>query len=599
MATLTSELVILLSSLIAIVFLWRFVRDKDIQNLTPAKLGPGGKVVAALVIPIALLFLGSGAIGVDLTATIPYFLAGAIVPYILSQVGVPPFPRSLLILGGAVAFSLLGNAETYKPLTAALIGGLFAWKIVENVLLEEWSTLEDVLPAFLWLVGMYWTQTADSSTWIPLHQKMIAAVFVVVIFLRWIQGPFLKEDKMFVKRICLALTGGLFLLVLVTKVLAAMQMTEVCAIVGAGFFLTYLLSHMDKTSCESGSLTLKSFKQLVFIGIFTLLAERLFGTFGLIVLAASTLIATTTGVAYIAGLYWGTRAFLQCFIYDYNSNMTGINVMHPYVSAALYGGLLIALTVSMLLKSSLDRRAKALLMVSAGVVAAPATNFFLHAEPTASLLNAALAGAVIVAVFGKAMYGAEPKLHENLMLVPGSLIAFGILTGGLIELGNSVDSEHRMMASAGVAVLVGALVAVANYLAKKGQGTLAPARSASDTLIVEDAGTSSSDNNSSVSAGTSSAGGKSTEGDGATASGGAEAKVVAGGAPIGSGPPAAVAETKGVGTTGPPGKEASADGDSSSATASGSPAKGADSDGDSAPATDGDSAKKSKSKKKK
>lgn len=477
MATLTSELVILLSALIVIVFFWRFVRDKDAQNLTPAKLSSGGKVLAALVVPISLLFLGSGTIGVNLTNALPYFLVGAIVPYILSQVGVPPFPRSLLILGGTVAFSLLVDGEAYKTLTAALIAGLLTWKVVENVLVEEWSTLEDVLPGFLWLVGMYWTRTADSGTWLPIHQKMIAAVFMVVIFLRWIQGPFLKEDKLFVKRICLALTGGLFLLILVTKLLAAMELTRHCVIVGAGFFLTYLLSHMDKSSCESGSLTLKSFKQLVFIGIFTLLAERLFGTIGLVLLAASTLIATGTGVAYIAGLYWGTRVFLQCFIFDYNSNMTGINVMHPYVSAALYGGLLLALTVSLLLKSSLDRGTKTLLLVAAIVIAAPATNFFLHAEPTASLLNAALAGAVIVAVFGKAIYGAEPKLHENLMLVPGSLITFAILTAGLIELGNSVDSQGRMMASAGVAVLVGALVACANYLSKKGGGTLAPAPS--------------------------------------------------------------------------------------------------------------------------
>lgn len=475
MATLTSELVILLSALIVIVFLWRFVRDKDAQNLTPAKLSSGGKVLAALVVPISLLFLGSGTIGVNLINALPYFLAGAIAPYILSQVGVPPFPRSLLILGGTVAFTLLVDGEAYKIPAAALIAGLLTWKVVENVLVEEWSTLEDVLPGFLWLVGMYWTRTADSSTWLPIHQKMIAAVFMVVIFLRWIQGPFLKEDKLFVKRICLALTGGLFLLILVTKLLAAMELTRHCVIVGAGFFLTYLLSHMDKSSCESGSLTLKSFKQLVFIGIFTLLAERLFGTIGLVLLAASTLIATGTGVAYIAGLYWGTRVFLQCFIFDYNSNMTGINVMHPYVSAALYGGLLIALTVSLMLKSSLNRSTKALLFVAAIVVAAPATNFFLHAEPTASLLNAALAGAVIVAVFGKAIYGAEPKLHENLMLVPGSLITFAILTGGLIELGNSVDSQGRMMASAGLAVLVGALVACANYLSKEGAGTLAPA----------------------------------------------------------------------------------------------------------------------------
>ncbi len=36
-----------------------------------------------------------------------------------------------------------------------LIAGLIAWKVVENLLLEEWSTLEDFLPAFLWLVGRW------------------------------------------------------------------------------------------------------------------------------------------------------------------------------------------------------------------------------------------------------------------------------------------------------------------------------------------------------------------------------------------------------------------------------------------------------------
>lgn len=470
MVALSRDLLILFSVLTTAVFLWRFIRDKSMANIDFKALGPSLKVLLALVIPVVGLLLSASAVGLTMATAAPYFAGAAVIVYILSRINVPPFLRGLALLGAAVAFTTLVPEESYKLATAGAIAGLLSWKGVDNLLSDEPSTMEDVLPPFLWLTAMYWTKTVDPSSWFGLHQNLVLAAFTVVVFMRWIQDPFLKEDKLYVKRICLALTGGLVLLILITKMLVAMSLAQIAVIGGAGFFLAYLLQAMDK-ACENDSAAVKCFKQLLFIGIFTLLATRLFYTPGLLVLAISTLIATRSGAAHIAGLYWGSYVLMQAFMFDYNSNMTGINIMHPYTSAALYAGLLIGVTGSLLLKQKMDNRSRALIFIAASLLAPAATNFFLHAEPTSSLMVATLIGSVLMAIFSPAFGGEAPdgegaKGRENVMLIPASLISVGIITGELIEKGNSADSQQRMIALAVVAVVATIVLAIASYLPK-------------------------------------------------------------------------------------------------------------------------------------
>ena len=60
---------------------------------------------------------------------------------------------------------------------------------------------------------------------------------------------------------------------------------------------------------------------------------------GLLVLAPTTMVALRPNVAIFAGLFWTVRVLLQAFVVQYNPNVTGINLMHSYTSAALYGDL--------------------------------------------------------------------------------------------------------------------------------------------------------------------------------------------------------------------------------------------------------------------
>lgn len=499
MSALKPELIVIFSILAVSVFLWRFVRDKNMSQVTFKELAPTLKVLLAIILPVGGLLLASQSAGLSMFQTAPYFAGAVALPYLISSIGLPPFLRSLLILGASVAFTNFVPADNYQMPLAAVVAGLVCWKSAQNLLKQENTTLEDFLPAYLWLVTMYWCKTVDSDSWVGHHQNLIMASFIVAIFMRWIQEPFLKVDNLYVKRACLAVTGGLVLLILVTKVIVVMDLAKVCAIGGAGYLLTYMLQAMDKVG-PNESVANKSFKQLLFIGIFTLLSTRLFFTPGLIVLAISTCIATTSGAAMIAGLYWGSYIFLNTFIFKFNSSMTGINVMHPYTSAALYAGLLIAITAALLIRERIDNRAKTLLFISATLIAPAATNFFLHAEPTSSLMLATLIGCVIISIFSRALAGVEwrasiaspasadsvesvktgdvsveskdilpifgLKGYESTMLVPAQMIAFGLLTGELIEKGNNVGDE-RMGVLIGLAVVCSVVLGIASFISRR------------------------------------------------------------------------------------------------------------------------------------
>ncbi|MDZ4834130.1 MAG: hypothetical protein SGJ27_10175 [Candidatus Melainabacteria bacterium] len=499
MSALKPELIVIFSILAVSVFLWRFSRDK--VKLTFDQFVPALKVMLAIIVPISGLMLISQSFGLAIADAAPYFAGAVALPFLISASGMPPFLRALLLLGASVAFTCMVPADNYQHPLAAVVAGLVCWKSAQNLLKQETSTLEDFLPAYLWLVSIYWTKTVDSGAWVGHHQNLILASFVVAIFMRWIQDPFLKVDKLYVKRVCLAITGGLVLLILVTKVVVVMDLAKICAIGGAGYLLTYVLQAMDKVG-PNESVSAKSFKQLLFIGIFTLLATRLFFTPGLIVLAIATAIATTSGAAMIAGLYWGSYIFLHTFIYKFNSNMTGINVMHPYTSAALYAGLLIAITAALLIRERIDNRAKALLLLAATILAPAATAFFLHAEPTSAMLLAVMIGCVLITIFSKALAGVEWRAsiatphsqdvvanvhtkdvvtveskqilpvfglfgYESAMLVPAQMIAFGFLTAELLDKGNNVDSSVRMTVLIALAVLSSVVLGIASFMSRQ------------------------------------------------------------------------------------------------------------------------------------
>ncbi|MBZ0186939.1 MAG: hypothetical protein K8F91_11895 [Candidatus Obscuribacterales bacterium] len=452
MVFLSAELLILTFSLLTVVFLWRFVRDKQWQKLSKANLIGPLKLHLCFSGPALLGLLSLSALNVSVLYPAVAFAAAAIIPVILRHIGMAPFLRGLLLLAFALCFTILVPSEGYKLFWAALTAGLVLSKLIDTVALDEESTFEDMLPAFLWLVGAYWTKTTESGNWMALHQQIILGTIVVAVFIRWIQGPFLKEDKLYVKRLTLSTFGGLLLLIMVTKMFVAMEMKDLAAIAGVGFFLSYLLQAMD-ANCQSHSRVLTEVKQLLFVGIFTLLISRLFGMIGLMVLAASTLIVALPHAAWLAAIYWAGRVLLQSFTFDFNTNMTGINVMHAYTGAALYAGFFLALVLSLILVNVNNRKAACLLFVAMSLVGPAAANFFLHSEPTSSLMVAALTSCVLVAFLSRSIHKGDVLGHDALILVPPLLVCVGILTSELIAVGNVSDSQTRIVALALLAVL--------------------------------------------------------------------------------------------------------------------------------------------------
>ena len=446
---------------------WRLfgAAEKDSKNFSGAALSKNSKVYGLFLIALLLPFALAGLLGLSFANSFLFLIGGFMVPAIFSSLGLSHGSRAILVLLLAVAVTVLVPEEGYRLSYAAFIAGLASWKAVDYFLIsdeDKAGSFEDFLPAFLFVVGVYWTKTADTATWIPIHQKLILGAISVSMLMRAIQGQFLSNDKLYFKRISLAVTGSLFMLIYINQFIVALELGKIAVIAGAGYFLTYLFDAMDK-SCDHEDRVLSDLKKILFIGIFTLLVSRLFGMLGLVVLAMSMLISTTSGVALIAAAFWGARVLAQSFIFDFNSNMTGINIMHTYAGAALYGGFFLGVDVRLLIATSKNRLATDILFSPATVIAPVTAVYFLHAEPAASLFYSALVAASLLAVVAPSFYGegAAGASQGALMLIPPQLLAFGILVNELISRGNTADLKERMIVLVAVSVLSSVILWIA------------------------------------------------------------------------------------------------------------------------------------------
>ncbi len=476
MATLSNEFAIVFFLVAIGFFAWRFVRDKSMAEISSKGFAPRIKSMAiGLVGTIAMLFLPSF-LGVDAypSASRLYIAGGFILPFVLTSLGMNSWLRALVLLIASVAMTMAIPNTAFIALPAVAMA-LVLWSFCETFAVPEESRADrsfiDILPSLVWLIGLFVMNRVDNATWYVTHQKLILVSIVSALVLRWLQGPFIKEDKLYVKRLTLAATGGLLLLILITKMMVALDLSKLAAVGGAGFMLTYLLDSLDKKNSLNAPSSLKSFKALLFIGIFTLVVSRLFGTAGLIVLASTTIISVGYKHKYaaIAGFFWLAKAMLEAFVFTYNSNMTGINLMHVYVSAGLYAGFLMAVTIAYLVKNTATSGwVKALLITSAGLMAPMACNYFLHAEAASSFMLASIVASLMVSIFIVPNSLWESEGNELIMAFPLSVITCAQITGELIEKGNACDANARLTTLGVLATISAVIVFISTW--RPGQG---------------------------------------------------------------------------------------------------------------------------------
>lgn len=474
MATLSNEFSILFFLVAVGFFAWRFVRDKSMAAIDSKGFAPRIKPVAiGIAGTIAMLFLSSF-LGVDTSSSRMFIAGGFILPFILTSLGLHSWLRALILLVGSVAATMaIPNSQPIALPAMAL--ALVLSSFIETFAISDEHRADrsftDILPALVWLIGLFVMNKIDNATWYLTHQKLFLVSITSALVLRWLQGPFIKEDKLYVKRLTLAATGGLLLLILVTKMMVALDMSKLAVVGGAGFMMTYLLDSLDKKNSLNAPSSLKSFKALLFIGIFTLLVSRLFGTAGLIVLASTTIISVGYKHKYaaIAGFFWLAKAMLEAFVFTYNSNMTGINLMHVYVSAGLYAGFLMAVTVAYLVKNTATSGwVKALLISSAGLMAPMACNYFLHAEAASSFMLASVVASLMVSIFLVPNSLWESEGNELIMAFPLAVLTCAQITGDLIEKGNACDANQRLTTLGVLAAISAVIVFISTW--RPGQG---------------------------------------------------------------------------------------------------------------------------------
>lgn len=461
MTTLSTNTLILFFGTAALVFSWFFVRGKQWSELSAKTMAPSMKAAVFVLLPFLALF-GLAQLGsLTIASSVLYFAPAMLVPFILSRLNFLPFERSILMLAMFVGTCMVLPANS-EPAIAAMIGGLFVWKISDNLLLPEKSTLEDLLPSLIWLTTVYWSHVGGGTISATIQESLVLGTMAVSMFLRWVQRPlFAKGDKVYLKRIVLALTGGLSVLCVITKVIDAATMPKIAAIAGAGFIFAYLLQTTDDKEEDA---TVKGLKQLIYIGIFTLVASRLFGMLGVLVLAGTMLVATKSGTAHIAGMFWAIKALIQTFVAQYNPNVTGVNLTHSYTSAALYAGFLLVVVLSVFIRDSKEKRWLTVLLLGGTVALPVGSNYFVHPEPTSSMLIAASVAAILMCAMGSALYQRAVEAHENLILIPGVMAASALLSHELLELGQASTAHDRLVAIGALAVLVVILGIVNHFI---------------------------------------------------------------------------------------------------------------------------------------
>ena len=446
----------LLLGLTIFVFLFDLVRNRTWASLEPAKVA--GSVKALLVTAAA------GAAGLALVsaagqpfADIAYFFVGLAVTYVFATLSLKPAMRTMLHLACAVALNMFVPGDKLTLAACSYLMGAVAIRLVLNMLKPKDSRLDDVAPPFVYLSAMLFASCgAAGGGNAEKYSGMINSAFIVSTLMTLMQRPFMRDDKILVKRLVLTLSGGLAYLVMVTKAVNAPEYVRLAALVGAGYGMAYALDALAvKKDCATSAI-----KQVLIIGIFTLLATRLFGNLGMAALGAGCMVGNFSQIPACAAIFFGARILEQVFAYANVSNVTGINLNHPYVSAALYLGLFSALGLMALLKDVSDRRIAAAAFAALAAVGTCAVSYFLHSEASGGYLISLIVSAVLVSIVGQAFFPDEEEKVVNIALVPALATSCAMVSAGLLPLGLTATMEDRMtviaaMAAATVAVLLG------------------------------------------------------------------------------------------------------------------------------------------------
>ncbi len=431
------------------------------------------------------------AVGLQLAVaqSLGFALAGFVAMAVLSGFRLPVGVPGILLL--IPAFFLGGAGDALIPIqnVQAYLLGLLLAQVAPSERSFRW--LDFLWPA-IFAVGSVWISlTSAQNTWAN-QQGLLLLAIAIAVFLRGVSLlPALSGSKP-LQALFICVMSGLLAWLGIQNVLLQPGLSPWAFLFAGGSLLGFGLSALESSS-SSKPVAIRAV-QLLLLGLATLVVSRLFGSTGWLVLAASLLSATGSvpnkaahsnlqpsldqqpagfSVVGLASLFLVGRVLLQTFIVQFNPNVTGINITHPYASAALYGGFAFMLLLPSLLKAAKTgsetqtTSPHGFLPVVLGAVAllsAGLANYFLHAEATGSFLTALWVTGVGVSLLGT--FTDEQSCFAPLQLAFLATLTC-VLSPELIEAGNLADKTEKLWVLAGAFVAYSALAVL---IQKKGSG---------------------------------------------------------------------------------------------------------------------------------
>jgi hypothetical protein len=442
------------------VFLFDFIRGKGLQALKLSDLSVHKVPFAGLALGAGALFALSHMLGLALTGFMWPFFLGLTLCFLVSSLEFSYKSKSLLLLSATALFEMLVDCTQAQSnnLLVAYVIGLLAWKTVANFLNPQKAIITDVAMSVLYLSGqIFCLQTFSGKTAIQ-SCDIVSSAFIAAVLVNWFQRPFRADDKWLLKRFMLSATGGLIFLCLVTKVVMAPQYSSMAILLAAGFAFNFVLDGQGfkpGTSTALGALDLV--RNILVVGCITLLATRLYGNLGLTVVGAGASIAFFSQAPAVAALFIASRLLEQTFGVAYVANVTGVNLLHPYVSAAQYFGFFTAVAVMLLLKEGKARHFDTIAMTFVGVVVPALVNFFLHAEASGSYLIALSVASLMLALGAQKFFAEdENNLCASIILLPAQASAIALYTFELLDMGTAASNPERLK----IIYILAAIVAV-------------------------------------------------------------------------------------------------------------------------------------------
>ncbi|MFN5539131.1 MAG: hypothetical protein ACK481_03610 [Candidatus Melainabacteria bacterium] len=438
------------------------------------------KLLPALII-FPLLYIIGGFFSILPILGLAYFVVFLISPWFLGQVNLNDNVKGALIAGlSFLSYFTLNPDIDNNPLILSSILGLIVWKVFDALGsdTEQTNTIKsyfDILPSLIWFAGSYWIGLTNQSSDLPTHYGFLLGSISIALILQSLGALMGKSaDKKItnylITFLALPLIGGLALFFITENILLAHKLLNWVYVFSAGMFVSALIAEVNSFSTSNIAKRkldlIKIIISLTLIGIASLLASRLIGNIGWLVIAASALPFSVMNqtkkesetnfvclnVIDIFILFAISRALLQGFLYSYNANLTGINLVHPYVSAALFAGILLIFLFPLAPQYGIKRNLIAPIFILKAISISLLSNYFLHEEATGSLLIAAFVNSLCIGIAGKVIYnnseedslkGLTQNLSANIILIPVLLIVLVSLSGNVLGLGNMATKLNK------------------------------------------------------------------------------------------------------------------------------------------------------------